>query len=105
MKIINQIIKVCIPLVIILTVQACDRRDYVTLQCIVENSPASKITMILEGPSLKMDQATFNYCGSIGPNSYFDKVCQTSPNNALITFNQTQGKLVMNQQVFQCQSL
>lgn len=88
-----------------LTFQACDRRDYVTWQCLEEKTPTSKITMILEGSTLKMDQATFKYCGSIGPNSYFDKACQTSPNNALITFNQTQGKLVMNQQVFQCQAL
>ncbi|MFM6921817.1 MAG: hypothetical protein ACKOXZ_03680, partial [Polynucleobacter victoriensis] len=63
-----------------LSITACDRNDYVTWHCKVDatNLDEKPLTMILEGSTMKVSQQTYNYCGSLGPTSYFDLNCCSS---------------------------
>ncbi len=86
---------------------ACDRNDYVTWHCKIDLNQTDEkpLTMILEGSSMKLQDKTYHYCGSLGTISYFDLNCSGSAAQSAISFIPKTGILKRSDQVLHCISL
>jgi hypothetical protein len=99
--------KLPIYLLVSLAITACDRNDYVTWHCKKDpsNSDEKPLTMILEGSSMKLYQLNYNFCGSLGPVSYFDLNCSGKAEQSAISFIPKTGAWTKGNEALQCQSL
>jgi hypothetical protein len=99
--------KLSIFFCLLVTLSACDRNDYVTWQCKIDpqNMDEKPITMILEGATMKMNQQTYNFCGSLGPSSYFDLNCLGKAEQSSIRFISKSGTWIKGDQTLSCVSL
>jgi hypothetical protein len=83
---------------------ACDRNDYVTWKC--EPSPSGKtFSFILEGSKMKLNNQLLSFCGSMGPNSYFDQPCPAQATDSKVNLNPKLGILLFENEQFQCNAL
>jgi hypothetical protein len=98
-------IKIIIFLIPLLVLNACERRDYITWKCQATEKNMPDFSMILDGASLKIATQSFQYCGSIGPNSYFDETCPSNINDAKIHFEQKLGIFINAEKKYQCKAL
>ena len=82
---------------------SCGREIYTTWTC--SDSASSKFTMILKKAQMLFEDRQYDYCGSLGPQSYFDLKCPTQIQDASKIFTPSSGKLISNTQEFQCDAL
>jgi hypothetical protein len=88
---------------IFLSLIACERESYTTWSCKSDN--ANKIPMILRKAQMEFLGKQFNFCGSLGNQSYFDQKCPAQTDQSSATFTPSSGSLVLNGQKFQCAAL
>jgi hypothetical protein len=84
---------------------ACDRHDYVTWRCFAKESSDKKITFILDGSAMHINEQSLSFCGSLGPVSYFDAHCPSQVSEAAVNLHSKLGLLSLNKQEFQCSAL
>ena len=61
--------------------------------------------MILKKAQMQFQDRQFDYCGSLGPVSYFDQKCPTNIENSSKVFIPSSGKLTSDNHEFQCNAL
>jgi hypothetical protein len=54
---------------------------------------------------MELQGNTFDYCGSLGNQSYFDQKCSAQTNQSSITFTPSTGQLLNKDQELQCAAL
>lgn len=98
-----------LPLLILLSLflLGCDRNDYVTWHCKVDstNSEEKPLRMILEGSIMTVGKDQYNFCGSLGPISYFDLNCSGTAEKSAIAFSSKTGTWIKSNQTLSCVSL
>ena len=82
---------------------ACERETYTTWSCL--DGSGSKSTMVLKKAQMLFQDQQYDYCGSLGPQSYFDLKCPAQIQDASKIFTPSSGKLISNTQEFQCNAL
>jgi hypothetical protein len=82
---------------------ACERETYTSWSC--NSQTETKIPMVLREAQMELQGNTFNYCGSLGNQSYFDQKCSAETNQSSITFTPSTGLLVNKGQELQCAAL
>lgn len=92
---------VCIAL--LLGICACERDSYSTWSC--HSFEESKIAMVLRKAQMEFQGKQFNYCGSLGNQSYFDEKCPAQIEQSSYVFTPSSGLLKSNEQEFQCTAL
>lgn len=91
----------CIAL--LLGICACERDSYSTWIC--HSFEESKIAMVLRKAQMEFQGKQFNYCGSLGNQSYFDEKCPAQIEQSSYVFTPSSGLLKSNEQEFQCTAL
>ncbi|WP_216270747.1 hypothetical protein [Polynucleobacter sp. AM-25C3] len=61
--------------------------------------------MILKKAQMQLLDRQYDYCGSLGPQSYFDLKCPAQTQDASNVFTPSSGKLISNAKEFQCNAL
>ena len=87
----------------LLSLIACERETYTSWTC--QSSSETKIPMVLRKAQMEFQEAKWNYCGSLGNQSYFDQNCQVQITQSQIVFTPSSGTLILRQQEFQCKVL
>ncbi|OZB42637.1 MAG: hypothetical protein B7X60_10525, partial [Polynucleobacter sp. 39-45-136] len=64
-----------------------------------------KHTMILKQAQMSFENQQFDFCGSLGPKSYFDLKCPPQPQDSSKVFIPSSGVLISNGVSFQCNAL
>ncbi|MBU3591956.1 hypothetical protein ICN11_07995 [Polynucleobacter sp. 78F-HAINBA] len=82
---------------------ACERETYTTWSCV--DSSGSKSTMVLKKAQMQFQDWQYNYCGSLGPVSYFDLKCPAQTKDSIYSFTPDSGKLISSTNEFQCNAL
>ncbi|HBK42713.1 MAG: hypothetical protein A2X74_04970 [Polynucleobacter sp. GWA2_45_21] len=82
---------------------ACERETYTTWSCI--DSARSKYPMVLKKAQMQFQDRQLDYCGSLGPVSYFDVKCPAQTQSSSNSFIPSSGKLISNANEFQCNAL
>jgi hypothetical protein len=78
-------------------------QDYTTFSC--SNGPDTKFPMVIKRASMLFQDQQYDYCGSLGPQSYFDMKCTVQIQDASNIFTNSTGKLISNGKEFQCNAL
>ena len=94
-------------LLLSMSLAACDRNDYVTWHCKVDptNVEEKPLRMILKGSIMTVGEQIYNYCGSLGPQSYFDINCSGKADQSVITFTSKTGAWKKGDETLSCVSL
>ena len=82
---------------------ACERETYTTWSCV--DSSGSKSTMVLKKAQMQFQDRQYDYCGSLGPVSYFDLKCPVQTKDSIYSFTPDSGKLISSTNEFQCNAL
>ena len=82
---------------------ACERETYTTWSCV--DSSRSKSTMVLKKAQMQFQDRQYDYCGSLGPVSYFDLKCPAQTKDSIYSFTPDSGKLISSTNEFQCNAL
>ena len=82
---------------------ACERETYTTCSCV--DSSRSKSTMVLKKAQMQFQDRQYDYCGSLGPVSYFDLKCPAQTKDSIYSFTPDSGKLISSANEFQCNAL
>jgi hypothetical protein len=82
---------------------ACERETYTSWSC--SSQMETKIPMVLRKAQMELQGNIFDYCGSLGNQSYFDQKCPAQINQSNITFTPSTGVLVNKDQELQCAAL
>ena len=90
-------------LIVFLGLSACGRETYTTWTCIDSSGPKS--TMILKKAQMQFQDRQYDYCGSLGPQSYFDLKCPAQIQDSSNNFTPSSGKLISDTNEFQCNAL
>ena len=90
-------------LFILLGLCACERETYTTWKC--HNSTENKISMVLRKAKMEFKGDQFDYCGSLGNQSYFDKKCPALTKESATKFTPSSGLLLSRGQEYQCVAL
>ncbi|QWD99692.1 hypothetical protein FD967_06455 [Polynucleobacter sp. JS-Mosq-20-D10] len=90
-------------LILALGLSACGRETYTTWSCI--DSAGNKSSMVLKKAQMQFQDRQYDFCGSLGPLSYFDLKCPTQIQDSSNIFTTSSGKLVSNTNEFQCNEL
>ena len=61
--------------------------------------------MVLRKAQMELQGNTFDYCGSLGNQSYFDQKCSAKTNQSSIAFTPSTGLLLNKDQELQCAAL
>ena len=82
----------------------CERNDYTTWSC--KDQLGNQSTMILKQAQMQFQEKTFNYCGSLGINSYFDSSCLNRIEDSAYLFIPSTGRMLKSgAEKFQCEVL
>jgi hypothetical protein len=90
-------------LILSLGLSACERETYTTWSCI--DNAGSKSSMVLKKAQMQFRDRQYDYCGSLGPISYFDLKCPSQIQDSSNAFAPNSGKLISNTNEFQCNAL
>ena len=82
---------------------ACERETYTTWSCL--DGSGSKSTMVLKKAQMQFQDRQYDYCGSLGPESYFDLKCPAQTKDSIYSFTPDSGKLISSTNEFQCNAL
>jgi hypothetical protein len=88
---------------VLLGILGCERETYTTWSCI--DSAGSKSPMVLRKAQMQFLDRQYDYCGSLGPQSYFDLKCPTQIQDSSNVFTPSLGKLMSSGNEFQCNAL
>lgn len=89
--------------ILTLGLSACGRETYTTWSCV--DSTGNKSSMILKKAQMQFQDRQYDYCGSLGPLSYFDQKCPAQTQDSSNIFTTSSGKLVSNTNEFRCNEL
>lgn len=95
--------RLLIILSLLLGLTACERNNYTTWIC--KNVAGEKSTMIIKKAQMQFQDREFDYCGSLGPNSYFDLKCLLLIQDASKRFTPSTGQLISDGNEYQCNAL
>ena len=95
--------KVLLLLILTLGLLACGRETYTTWSCV--DGSGSKSTMVLKKAQMQFQDRQYDYCGSLGPVSYFDLKCPAQTKDSSYNFTPESGKLISGANEFQCNAL
>jgi hypothetical protein len=87
----------------LLSITGCERETYTTWSCI--DGAGSKSPMILKKAQMQFLDRQYDYCGSLGPQSFFDLKCPAQIQDSSNIFTPSSGKLISNGIEFQCNAL
>ncbi|WP_216197855.1 hypothetical protein [Polynucleobacter sp. UK-Mo-2m-Kol15] len=87
----------------LLAMSGCDRDTYTTWSCI--DSAGSKSTMVLKKAQMQFQDHQYDYCGSLGPQSYFDMKCPAQIQESNYSFTPSSGKMLSSTNEYQCNAL
>jgi hypothetical protein len=90
-------------LILALGLSACGRETYTTWSC--TDSTGNKSPMILKKAQMQFQDRKYDFCGSLGPLSYFDLKCSIQTQDSSNIFTTSSGKLISNSNEFQCNEL
>jgi hypothetical protein len=90
-------------LVFTLGLSACGRETYTTWSCF--DDAGSKSTMILKQAQMQFQDRQYDYCGSLGPLSYFDLKCPGQIQESSQIFTPGSGKLISSGIELKCNAL
>lgn len=94
----------CLGLLSISLLIGCERNDYTTWSC--KDRQGNQSTMILKKAQMQFQEKTFNYCGSLGINSYFDASCLNRIEDSTYLFIPSTGRMLKSgTEKFQCEAL
>ncbi|CAM3795546.1 hypothetical protein [Polynucleobacter arcticus] len=93
----------CVLLVPLILLTGCDRDAYTTWSC--KDAKGEKSSMIIKKAQMQFQDRQYDYCGSLGPQTYFDLKCPLQTQDASNIFTPGSGKLISNTQEFQCNAL
>jgi hypothetical protein len=96
-------LRAIILFVSVLALSACGRETYTTWSCMDE--AGSKSTMILKKAQMQFQDQQFDYCGSLGPLSYFDLKCPGQIQESSQIFAPSSGKLISGGKELKCNAL
>lgn len=82
---------------------ACGREEYTTWSC--RDTGGQKHVMVLKQAQMSFENQQFNFCGSLGPKSYFDQKCPPQAQDSSKVFTPSSGDLMSNGTRFQCDAL
>jgi hypothetical protein len=86
-----------------LIIMGCERETYTTWSCI--DGAGSKSPMVLKKAQMQLQDRQYDYCGSLGPQSYFDVKCPAQIQGSNFSFTPDSGKLISSANEFQCNAL
>jgi hypothetical protein len=95
--------KLALLLVLPLGLLACGRETYTTWSCL--DGSGLKSTMVLKKAQMQFQDQQYDYCGSLGPVSYFDLKCPAQTKDSSYNFTPDSGKLISGANEFQCNAL
>lgn len=95
--------RIVLVLLVPLILLACDRDNYTTWGCL--SSPDFKTTMVTKKAQMQFQDQQFDYCGSLGEQSYFSKVCPSNIRDSDFVFTPSTGSLQSKAQNFACTAL
>ena len=95
--------KLLLLLILPLGLLACGRETYTTWSCV--DGSGSKLTMVLKKAQMQFQDRQYDYCGSLGPVSYFDLKCPAQTKDSSYNFTPESGKLISGANEFQCNAL
>jgi len=78
-------------------------QDYTTFSC--SNGPDTKLPMVIKKAEMVFQDRQYDYCGSLGQQSYFNVKCTIQIQDASHIFTASTGKLISNGKEFQCNAL
>jgi hypothetical protein len=81
----------------------CGQDTYTTWSC--SDVSGSKTPMVIKKAQMQFQDRQYDYCGSLGPQSYFDLKCSVQIQDASNVFTTSSGKLISNSKEFQCNAL
>lgn len=87
----------------LLAMSGCDRDTYTTWSCI--DGTGSKSTMVLKKAQMQFQDRQYDYCGSLGPQSYFDMKCPAHIQESNYSFTLSSGKMLSSTHEYQCNAL
>ncbi|SNX29463.1 hypothetical protein SAMN06295945_1840 [Polynucleobacter meluiroseus] len=86
-----------------MSLAACERETYTSWNC--KHEAADKVPMILKQARMHFQDHDFNYCGSLGLQSYFDLTCPIQIQDASIVFTPNNGFLLNDGKTYHCDAL
>jgi hypothetical protein len=95
--------KIITCLILFFGLMGCGRETYTTYSC--SDSPNTKFPMVIKKASMLFQDRQYDYCGSLGLQSYFDVNCTVQIQDASNIFTTSTGKLISNGKEFQCNAL
>jgi hypothetical protein len=87
----------------LLATSGCGQETYTTWSCV--DGVGSKSPMILKKAQMQFQDRQYDYCGSLGPQSYFDLKCPAQIQDSSNIFTPSSGKLLSSAKEFQCDAL
>ncbi len=99
----NKVLYIALLLSALSILGGCERDTYTTWNC--RSASETKISMVLRKAQMEFQGAKFDFCGSLGNQSYFDQKCPAQTSQSGIVFTPSSGALVMNGQEYQCTAL
>lgn len=100
----NSLKKITLLTSLLLLLSACERSDYTTWQC-ESTDHTQKEQLTLDRSKMLVGKDTYNYCGSLGKLSYFDKQCLGVVGSESVKFTPESGQLIIRDKNFQCKVL
>ena len=96
-------VRIIVGASIFLSISACERDSYTSWTC---NSPEEhKVAMVLRKAQMEFKGSKLDYCGSLGPQSYFDKTCPARIEQSSTIFTPASGLMRINGQELNCAAL
>ena len=95
--------KTITPVILSIGLMACERETYTTWSCV--DGSGSKSAMVLKKAQMQFQDRQYDYCGSLGPVSYFDLKCPAQTKDSIYSFTPDSGKLISSANEFQCNAL
>lgn len=95
--------RIILSLSILIGICACERDSYTSWNC--STAEESKIPMVLRKAQMEFQGEKYDYCGSLGTQSYFDQKCPAQIEQSSYVFTPSSGLLRGNGQQFNCAAL
>lgn len=96
-------VRILIGIAILIGICACERDSYTSWNCNSSGEP--KVPMLLRKAQMEFKGDKFDYCGSLGTQSYFDQKCPAQIEQSSFAFTPSSGLLSAKGQEFNCVSL
>jgi hypothetical protein len=95
--------RIIVGISILLGICACERDSYTTWNC--NSQEEKKLVMVLRKAQMEFKGAKYDYCGSLGTQSYFDQKCPAHIEQSSFVFTPSTGLLKSNGQELNCVAL